>query len=299
MTKLKYVKLVNYCGYKDFEIDLTHNGELNKWTILYGPNGTYKTSFLNAVFMLSNPRMYQHKRNVLTFRRLKHNANYISGTEMVSDGNNDLLMKGIFFVDGINKTVMLQDNIRGVIHSGRDVNTGTGEISGVHTNELSVEDQGSIFVDADDRSTMTKFQIIKELINPFCEFSSAVYGLPCHCPDGAITRDSGMDYCTDFVIEKKNGTKIHYKRMSDGEKKIATLVSSLFKRCYKDSPDNENKSMVIIDNIEMHIYFKRHMTLIRKMDEYFPDHQFIITTHSPVIINEMDKKYLLDMEMVN
>ena len=38
------------------------------------------------------------------------------------------------------------------------------------------------------------------------------------------------------------------------------------------------------------------MKLIEKMEEYFPDKQFIATTHSPVIINEMNKKYLIDME---
>ena len=100
MTKIKYIKLVNYCGYKDFEFDFTQSNIIKKWTVLYGPNGTYKTSFLNAVFMLSNPRSYTHRRNILLFRRLKHHANYISGAEMFYEDNNDLLMKAIFDVIG-------------------------------------------------------------------------------------------------------------------------------------------------------------------------------------------------------
>ena len=105
-------------------------------------------------------------------------------------------------------------------------------------------------------------------------------------------------YCTDFIIEKPNGTKVHYKRFSDGEKKIATLVSTLFKRAYKDSPDKENKDIILIDNIVQHIYYLRHLKLIEKMEEYFPDKQFIATTHSPVLIENMEKKYLVNMENV-
>jgi predicted ATP-binding protein involved in virulence len=37
------------------------------------------------------------------------------------------------------------------------------------------------------------------------------------------------------------------------------------------------------------------MKLIQKMDEFFPKEQIIATTHSPIIINEMDKKYLCDL----
>ena len=144
---------------------------------------------------------------------------------------------------------------------------------------------------------MTKFQIIADLKDQFCDFAEAVYGLKCYCPDGSRSFDRGIEYISDFVIEKPwSGTKVHYKRFSDGEKKIATLISSLFKRAYKDSPDKENKDILLVDNIEMHIYWKRHMTLIEKMEEYFPDKQIIATTHSPIIINEMDKMHLVDLE---
>ncbi|KKL03608.1 hypothetical protein LCGC14_2624390, partial [marine sediment metagenome] len=74
------------------------------------------------------------------------------------------------------------------------------------------------------------------------------------------------------------------------------LVSSLFKRAYKDSPDRENKDILIIDNIAQHIYWKRHMKLIEKLTEHFSDRQIIATTHSPIIIKNVTKEYLLDLE---
>ena len=70
------------------------------------------------------------------------------------------------------------------------------------------------------------------------------------------------------------------------------MLRTLFNQGY----DNKNAGILLIDNIEMHIYFKRHMKLIEKLEEHFPDRQIIATTHSPVITSEMDEKYLCDLE---
>ena len=304
MSKLKNIKLINYCGYRNFELDLSDKEEgIRKWTMFYGPNGSFKSTFLKAVDLLSNPQRFFSKRNILTFRKLKHHKDYSYGVENFYDKMSELKMEATFLVNGLEKKVVLEDNISGIIYAARDVDVEKGEFSGIRINELSPEDQGVIFIDADHGNMMQKFQIISDLSVPFCDFASSVYGFKCYCPDSSKVIDSGIEYCTDFIIikpdrdNKEYETKIHYKRMSDGEKKIATLVSSLFKRCYEGNPDNEKKSIVIVDNIELHIYFKRHMTLIKKIDEYFPNNQFIVTTHSPVIISEMDKNYLLDMEV--
>ncbi len=296
MVKLKNIKLKNYCGYKDFELDLTDGEGVKKWAMFYGPNGTFKSTFLYAVDLLANPSRFTKKKNILTFRKLKHHKDYHSGIEPMYTEVNDLKMEATFLIDKEEKRVILEDNIKGVIHAGRQVNKEKGEISGVRLNELSLSEQGIIFIDADNRNMMNKFQIIESLKEQFCDFAKSVYGLNCYCPNTSKVVDHGIIYLLDFVIEKKNGTKVHYKRFSDGEKKIATLVSSLFKRAYKDSPDKENKDIIAIDNIAQHIYYLRHLIMIEKINEYFPDKQIIATTHSPVIIENMDKKYLIDME---
>jgi len=296
MPKLKSIKLKNYCGYKDFELDLTDGNSVKRWTMFFGPNGVGKSNFIRAVDLLSRPKAFTLKKNILTFRKLKYHHDYISGAEPMYEHVNDLKMEGVFLVDGVEKRVVLEDNIKGIIFAGRTVDENNGEISGVKICELEPNNQGVIFIDADNKNMMTKFQIISDIQKPFCDFAKAVYGYECYCPEEAVSYDQGIKFITDFVLEKFDGTKVHYKRFSDGEKKIATLISSLFKRAYKHSPNKEDSDILIIDNIEMHIYFKRHMILIQKMEEYFPDKQIIATTHSPVIIENLDKKYLVDLE---
>ncbi len=298
MIKLKKIKLKNYCGYKDFELDLTEGDGVKKWLMFYGPNGSFKSTFLNAVMLLATPKIFIQKKNILVFRKLKYHHDYFSGVETLYDQINDLKMEATFLSKKGEKKVILEDNIRGVIFAGRKVNTEKGEISGIRTNELLPNEQGVIFIDADSRNMMHKFQIIDGLHEEFCDFASSIYGFKCYCPKKTIVIDHGIKYRLDFVIEKPNGTKVHYKRFSDGEKKIATLVSSLFKRAYKNSPDKENKDIICVDNIEQHIYYKRHMLLIQKIEEYFSDKQIIATTHSPIIIENMDKRYLINMENI-
>ena len=72
MIKLKNIKLKNFCGYKDFELDLTDGDDVKKWVMLFGPNGTFKSSFLHAVSLLSSPMVFTKKKNILTFRKLKN-----------------------------------------------------------------------------------------------------------------------------------------------------------------------------------------------------------------------------------
>lgn len=299
MIKLKKIKLKNYCGYRDFELDLTDSdGNIKTWMMSFGPNGVGKSNLIRAVDLLLRPMAFTLKKNLMTFRKMKYHHDYMKGSEPMYEQENDLVMEGIFDVDGEEKRVVLEDNIRGVIFAGRNVDKEKGEISGVKTCELNLDQQGSVFVDADSKSNMHTFQIFASLKDKFCDFAHAVYGLDCYIPDGFAKYDRGFEYRQDFVIKKPDGTKVHYSRFSDGEKKIATLISSLFKRAHPDSPDYENKDILIVDNVELHIYWKRHMTLIKKLEEHFPGKQFIMTTHSPIIINEMDKKYMVDLEEV-
>ncbi len=298
MAKLKKLILKNYCGYKgEFELDLTDNGVVKRWAMFFGPNGIGKTNFIRAVDLIASPiTKFTQRKNFIPFRKLKYHNDYIPAAELLYESVTDLSIEGIFDIDGEEKRVVLEDNLQGQIFAGRQLDEEKGEISGIKINELTMEDQGVVFIDADSRNLMNQFQLIDSFREPFCEFASAVYGFKCYCPENAEVVTNGITYLMDFVIEKPNGTKVHYKRFSDGEKKIATLLSGLFKRAHKTSPTYENSDILIIDNIEMHIYWKRHMKLLEMMEKYFGDKQIIATTHSPIIIHNMDKKYLYDLE---
>ena len=282
--KLKYIKLKNYCGYRNFEL------ELKNWNVLFGPNGSFKTNFLNAVRMLSSPHRYVGKTHVDIFRKITYHPNYQPGMAGFDKNKTEMYMEGIFDTEDGEKKVVIKNNW-------------IPEESGTVINELTTKYREPYFhIDADWPPSLNIFQLISDYKKEFLDVAEQVYGLKCFLSDKREDTVEEYDeqtgkyiiFCMNFIIEKQNNTKVNFKSMSGGEKKIAVMLRLLFNRCYK--LDSNNRNIILIDNIAKEIYYKRHMTLIGKLQEYFPNKQFIITTHSPEIIREMDKKYLIDME---
>ena len=58
----------------------------------------------------------------------------------------------------------------------------------------------------------------------------------------------------------------------------------------------DNGSILMVDNLEMHIYFKRHTLFMDMMNKFMPNHQKLITTHSKIMIDNVEDSYKYDME---
>lgn len=295
MVKLKYIKLENFCGYRNFEYDFYKSEDFQKWLMVYGPNGSFKSTLLNAVSLLSSPwRLESRLENVIFFRRLTYHPDYRPGYEKFLKSDYNLYMEAIFDIHGKDRKVVLQNNW-------------DEDSTGVLTNEMP---EGIISVSfnpkADSPMSVYSFQLNSKYEKEFIDFAEAVYGFKVELPKDSLVEEycsenqEYMNFYTNFILYKYRGDKIHYKNFSDGEKKIATLIATLFNRIY-DREGNEN-SILLIDNICMHIYYIRHMYMIEKMDYFFPNNQIIATTHSPIVIEGgkgikgMSKKYLFDME---
>ncbi|MBK8563034.1 MAG: AAA family ATPase [Saprospiraceae bacterium] len=54
-----------------------------------------------------------------------------------------------------------------------------------------------------------------------------------------------------------------------------------------DDPLKEGGGIVIIDEIDLHLHPRWQRKIVRKLTEVFPKLQFIITTHSPLILGSI------------
>ncbi|MHA1470937.1 MAG: AAA family ATPase [Candidatus Asgardarchaeia archaeon] len=278
MIKLKSIKLTNYCGYKDFELDLSDGEGVKRWAIFYGPNGVGKSNLIRAVDLLSSPRrLIGRLDNKLFLRRLTYHPNYNPTYVAFDKKKTNLFMEAVFLTEEGEKKVIVENN--------------WDDKMGLTTNELPRELlSASSYIDSDNPINMYGFQIAQKWEAEFIDIAKTVYNFDCYLPHQSIVQEQSNYYLyTDFVIMKHGNTQVHYKSFSEGEKKIATLLVSLFRRA-------DESDILLIDNIEMHIYFKRHMNLLNKIEEIFPNIQIIATTHSPIIVNELDDKYLFDLE---
>ena len=115
-----------------------------------------------------------------------------------------------------------------------------------------------------------------------------------------------LDECTNLrVVRKprlemkidKDGMSLNVSQMSDGEKCTMALLGDLARRLALANPKRQNpllgEGIVLIDEVELHMHPSWQRKVLRKLRETFPNIQFIITTHSPIVLSEVDENYNL------
>jgi predicted ATPase len=143
--------------------------------------------------------------------------------------------------------------------------------------------------DADNPSNLVKFQIEESASDTFLDIAQSIYGYECYLEKEVEEYDSqakkNVSYFTDFVIVKEDDGEdyepvhVHYRTMSAGERKIATMLRQMCSPLHKDVND-----IYLIDNLELHAHMLRHTVMVDKVKEYFSDKQIIATSHSPILV---------------
>ena len=96
----------------------------------------------------------------------------------------------------------------------------------------------------------------------------------------------------DLVVDHNGGT-LSLGQLSDGERGILAVVLDLTRRlalAYPElrDPTAESEAVVLIDEIELHLHPKWQRQILRNLTAAFPRCQFIATTHSPLVVGEVE-----------
>lgn len=322
MLFLTKLHLENFCNYEHHTFDFKRpDGDPYRYICFFGPNGIGKTTLLEAISLLTMNQIGRDPEYVKrSLRKYVRNKDYDPAYEKISghiyrndfaietqENLAEMIIEGTYEMDGESYIVRLTQN-------GFDRNDLAPEGNGPGPwgdDHLLYRQRVAHMITSDSDLSMSKFQLHKDKIEQFEKVTSAVmrFSTECVAPSGLVPMD--QDYCTDFVIHKNNH-KIHYKRMSAGEKKIAKSFSQLFNLVHDlECPDPGEPVMkgwprlLLIDNIEMHVYYDRHTMMVECMKANFPDQQIFTTTHSGVLIqNFLDGKInphelMIDIELIN
>ncbi|AZF35742.1 Putative ATP binding protein SugR [Pseudomonas sp. R4-39-08] len=88
----------------------------------------------------------------------------------------------------------------------------------------------------------------------------------------------------------KSGHTLDVSQLSQGEKSMMALVGDIARRLAMMNPSLENPlqgyGVVLIDEVDLHLHPKWQRRLIHQFTETFPNCQFILTTHSPLVISD-------------
>ena len=88
----------------------------------------------------------------------------------------------------------------------------------------------------------------------------------------------------------KNGETLNVAQLSQGEKSLMTLVGDIARRLAMLNPSLENPlkgdGIVLIDEVDLHLHPSWQRSLCDRLIKTFPHCQFVLTTHSPLVISD-------------
>lgn len=94
-----------------------------------------------------------------------------------------------------------------------------------------------------------------------------------------------------FSVQKQ-GSRLYLEQLSDGERGLLALVFDLTRRLAIANPQLENPirdgvALVLIDEIELHLHPRWQRDVVKRLCETFRTCQFVVTTHSPLVLGEV------------
>lgn len=113
--------------------------------------------------------------------------------------------------------------------------------------------------------------------------------------DGYTDIEVQLEPMIDLVI-KKNDKKISVMKLSQGEKTLLSLVLDISRRLIILNPSLKNplegEGIVLIDEFDLHLHPYWQKNMARNLKKTFPNCQFFLTTHSPIVLSEVDRKHV-------
>ena len=102
------------------------------------------------------------------------------------------------------------------------------------------------------------------------------------------------------MIIDKNEETLNVNQLSQGEKSLMALVGDIARRLAMMNPKLDNpllgKGIILIDEIDMHLHPQWQRSIIQRLQTTFPNCQFILTTHSPLVISDTQDILVYDLD---
>ncbi len=300
------IKIRNVRHLKDISIQLDENER--KHLILTGPNGSGKTSVLEAMrdFVkeaTEQVRIYRKIGNKIfdneILKKLRSLSVYLNLTEGLSVW--DLYLEGKFI------TAYYPAERKAKIVRAKGVENIVLEKSyPIISNRLSdgplssllikymvhLKTQQSYANNEGDEKTVTLIQ------SWFDRLERALRRL---LDDDTVSlRYDYKNY--NFLIEQNGRNPVGFDQLSDGYSAIIQIVTDLMMRMDHNWLQGgsistyDAEGIVLIDELETHLHIELQRKILPFLTEFFPQIQFIVTTHSPYILNSVSNAVIYDLD---
>jgi predicted ATP-binding protein involved in virulence len=325
--KLEKLELENFKSFDKAELQL--NG---KCTVIFGINGTGKTSILKSINLL-----YANIINLIVNRK-ELRQNYNISLEDIKYGKSKTKIEADFILNGstisyersmVRKTGKRThdiENLKKIATSFQDkyindehqenipifVNYGTNRLVLEVPLRIRTRHEFDIY-SAFDKAIENRIDF-----RTFFEWfrGQEDYENECKVENKSFEyKDKSLEAvknamlvmlegCTNLRVARKprlemkidkNGISLNVTQLSDGEKCTMALFGDLARRLSIANPMLDNpllgEGVVLIDEVDLHMHPSWQRIVLGKLRETFPNIQFIITTHSPLVLSEVGEDF--------
>ncbi len=99
----------------------------------------------------------------------------------------------------------------------------------------------------------------------------------------AVNRPDKKSYSLEFNFI--DGRVITFETLPMGYKRLFSMVIDIAYRSYILNRDIDSNGIVLIDELELHLHPTLQQDVLQRLRRTFPNIQFIVTTHSPLIVS--------------
>lgn len=102
----------------------------------------------------------------------------------------------------------------------------------------------------------------------------------------------------ELVMEFADGRKLPFKYLSDGVRNMLAMVADIAFRCailnpqFKEEAAQKTQGIVLVDELDLHLHPSWQKKVVESLKEAFPQVQFIVTTHSPLILSTVQDRII-------
>ena len=91
-----------------------------------------------------------------------------------------------------------------------------------------------------------------------------------------------------LCLETKDGQNPTFEKLPAGYKRIFYIALDIAYRSYILNGTTDSEGIVVIDEIDLHLNPALEQVILQCFQETFPNIQFIVSTHSPLVLTDID-----------
>ena len=292
--KIAQFSIRNYKCIKDLSVDCRgEDGETRQWTVLLGENNTGKTNVLRALALLRPKKTSYRTELDPVFKEVYMPVGVLetSDVTVISSVSGE---RWGFAPEGRSYSIEPFDlHLYGYGVSRYPARTALSEREGNPTEtlfnsnaRLSDFQEWLLQLDYSQKSGSEKSR--KRLQKMHDLVSSDLFP---GVTDFNFKKDGNNEHVVVVFAAGKDGD-VRFEELGFGYQTTLTWLADFCKRMFELYPDAENplheEAVVLVDEIDLHLHPKWQRYLVPTLSKVFPRVQFIVTTHSPHVLQSME-----------